>query len=168
MTSGETRKHGRLTPAPTWSFKRRAGCSWPRMSVSRRLQGLVAVGDGEAAGLPGVVEVQPLFGEDRLQVVVVIPSDEDDLRPLLQEAKDSHDLPPLGVQVAVEGVLEVPVHHQDGGVVSVQQGLQPLLNVPPLEAGEGDPLLPQRPFVPQVEVRHDEGPRLLQVEGVVL
>src|SRR5207249_11383866 len=68
----------------------------------------------------------PSFPTRRSSDLVVVPPDDDRLRPLLEEPEDLLDLHPLVREVLRELVLEVPRDDQLLGLVRVEQAGEPL------------------------------------------
>ena len=128
---------------------------------------LVAVHERVAAEVVAVVEFHPEVPEDRCEEVVVVPPDDDRLRPLLEEPEDLLDLHPLVREVLRELVLEVPRDDQPLGLVRVEEAGGPLQDLPPLEPGDRDPLLREGRLEPEVEVADRDRALPLEQEGEV-
>jgi len=119
---------------------------------------LVPVDDRVTADVRAGVQGQVQVAEDRRQIVVVIPSDQNRGHAIFQEPEHLLHLDPLVDEVLRKLVLEVPSDDDFLRLPAVEHLAEPLEDHPPLEPRDRDPLLGECPLEAEMQVGDHEGP----------
>src|SRR5437899_12922600 len=119
---------------------------------------LMAVDDPVTAEVRLRMQGQVEIAEDRREVVVVVPPDQDWGDALLQEPQDLLHFDPLVHEVLRELVFEVARDDDLLGLPAVEHLAQSFEDDSSLESRDRDALLRERPLETEMQVRDHEGP----------
>ena len=128
---------------------------------------LVPVDDRVPAEVRAGVQGQIQVAEDRREIVVVIPSDQDRGHAILQEPEHLLHLDPFVDEVLRKLVLEVPGDDDFLRLPAVEHLAEPLEDHAPLEPGDRDALLGEGSLEAKMEIRYYQGPLVAEEQREV-